>query len=78
MVKKLLSMVLVLTLVSLFAITSAEAGSKTRNGWPGAGIALGAILLGGFVAHQIATHVPPPTPSSLLTTPRASLVSTRT
>ena len=60
MVKKLISMTLVLTLVSLFAITSAEAESKTRHGWPGAGIALGAILLGGLVAHQIATHVPPP------------------
>jgi len=72
MVKKLISMILVLTLVSLFAINSAEAGSKTRHRWQGAGIALGAVLLGGLVAHQIAAHAytqppqvvysPPPEP----------------
>jgi hypothetical protein len=70
--KKLLSMILVVTLISLFAITSAEAGSKTRNRWQGAGIALGALLLGGLVVHQIAPHAntqppqvvysPPPEP----------------
>jgi hypothetical protein len=53
-------MILVLTLVSLFAVTSAEAGSKTRQRWQGAGIALGAVLLGGLIAHQIVTHVSPP------------------
>lgn len=72
MVKKLISMILVLTLVSLFAINSVEAGSKTRHRWQGAGIALGAVLLGGLVAHQIAAHAytqppqvvysPPPEP----------------
>jgi heme A synthase len=68
--KKLWSMILVLTLISLFAITSAEAGSKTRYRWQGAGIAVGALLLGGLVAHHIAAHArqpeviyaPPPEP----------------
>lgn len=70
--KKLLSMIMVVTLISLFAITSAEAGSKTRYRWQGAGIALGAVLLGGLVVHQIAAHAntqqpqvvysPPPQP----------------
>jgi hypothetical protein len=58
--KKLLSMILVLTLVSLFTITSAEAGSKQRNRWEGIGIALGAMALGGLIAHQIRTYTPPP------------------
>lgn len=60
--KKLASMVLILTLVSLFTITSAEAGSKQRHMWAGAGIALGAVALGGLLAHHIYVHTPPPPP----------------
>jgi heme A synthase len=60
MKKKLFAIVLVLTLVSLFAIVPAEAGSKTRYRWEGAGIALGALLLGGLVAHTMAIHASPP------------------
>jgi hypothetical protein len=68
--KKLLVMVLVVTLISVFVIPSAEAGSKTRYMWPGAGIAIGALVLGGLVAHGIAAHArqpqviyaPPPEP----------------
>jgi heme A synthase len=60
MKKKLIATVLVLTLVSLFAIAPAEAGSKTRHRWQGAGIALGALLLGGLVAHTMAVHASPP------------------
>jgi heme A synthase len=60
MKKKLIAIVLVLTLVSLFAIVPAEAGSKTRYRLPGAGIALGALLLGGLVAHHMAAHAFPP------------------
>ena len=44
MKKKLIATVLVLTLVSLFAVAPAEAGSKTRLRLQGAGIALGALL----------------------------------
>src|SRR3990172_4000294 len=58
--KKLISMVLVLTLISLFVITSAEAGSRTRHRLQGAAIALGALALGGLVAHQIHAYPPPP------------------
>ena len=68
--KKLMSMILVVALISLFAIHSAEAGSKTRHRWQGAGIALGALVLGGLAVHQMATHArlpqvifpPPPGP----------------
>jgi len=60
MKKKLIATVLVLTLVSLFAITPAEAGSKTRHRWQGAGIGLGALLLGGLVAHHMAAYASPP------------------
>ena len=60
MKKKLIAAVLVLTLVSLFAIAPAEAGSKTRHRWQGAGMALGALLLGGLVVHHMATHASPP------------------
>ena len=58
--KKLGITILILALVSLFTITSAEAGSKTRNRWQGAAIALGALALGGIVAHQIYANTPPP------------------
>ena len=60
MKKKLIAAVLVLTLVSLVAIAPAEAGSKTRHRWQGAGMALGALLLGGLVVHHMATHAAPP------------------
>jgi hypothetical protein len=60
MKKKVIAAVLVLTLVSLFAIAPAEAGSKIRQSWQGAGIALGALLLGGLVVHQMATQASPP------------------
>jgi hypothetical protein len=60
MKKKLIVSVLVLTLVSLFAIAPAEAGSKIRQSWQGAGIALGALLLGGLVVHHMATQASPP------------------
>ena len=58
--KKLGITILILALVSLFTITPAEAGSKTRNQWQGAAIALGALALGGIVAHQIYANTPPP------------------
>ena len=68
--KKLWSIILAVTLISFFAITSAEAGSKTRHRWQGAGIAIGALMLGGLVMHHIAAHArqpqviyePPPEP----------------
>lgn len=66
--KKLMSVALVIILISLFVITSAEAGSKTRHRWQGAAIALGALALGGLIVHQIhaypsqpaVTYYPPP------------------
>jgi len=57
--KKLASMILILALVSLFTITPAEAGSKQRHMWAGAGIALGAVTLG-LMAHKLYTHTHPP------------------
>ena len=60
MKKKLIAIVLVLTLVSLFAIVPAEAGSKRRHRWQGAGMALGALLLGGLVVQHMAAHASPP------------------
>jgi hypothetical protein len=60
MKKKTLSMILVLTLISLFAITSAEAGSKLMPRFPGAEIAIGALVLGGLVAHHMAAHARQP------------------
>ena len=70
MKKKTLSMILVVTLISLFAITTAEAGPKVLPRWPGAEIAIGALLLGGLVAHHMAAqarqpevvYAPPPEP----------------
>ena len=71
MKKKLIVIVLVLTLVSFFAIAPAEAGSKTRHRLPGAGIALGALLLGGLVVHHMAAHAfPPPVVYAPSTEPR--------
>lgn len=60
--KKLASVILVLTLISLLEVASAEAGSKQRHMWRGAGIALGAVALGGLMAHHIYAHTPPPSP----------------
>ncbi len=60
MKKKLIAIVLALTLISLFAITPVEAGSKTRHLWPGAEIAFGALLFGGLVAHTMAAYASPP------------------
>lgn len=59
MMKKIISIVLALTLISLVTVASAEAGSKTRHRWQGAAIALGALALGGVVAHQIHAYPPP-------------------
>ncbi|MCJ7704238.1 MAG: hypothetical protein MUO28_01725, partial [Desulfobacterales bacterium] len=58
--KKLGITILILALVSLFTITPAEAGSKTRHRWQGVAIALGAVALGGLLAHQIYANTPPP------------------
>lgn len=60
--KKLGTTILILTSVCLFTLSDAEAGSKTRQRWKGAAIALGALALGGIVAHQIYAHTPPPPP----------------
>lgn len=66
MLKKLGITILILTLISLFTIATAEARSKTRHRWQGAAIALGAVALGGLIAHQIHTRPPvayyPPLP----------------
>ena len=53
-------MILVVTLISLFAITSAEAGSRVRPRFPGAEIAIGALLLGGLVVHHMAAQASQP------------------
>ena len=58
--KKTLSLILVVSLICLFAITSAEAGSKLRPRWPGPEIAIGALLFGGLVAHHMAAHARQP------------------
>jgi hypothetical protein len=58
MVKKLMALILAIAFFSLFTFTSAEAGSAARHRWQGAGIALGALALGGLIVHQL--FVPPP------------------
>jgi hypothetical protein len=63
--KKLISIVLVFALVSLFAVASAEAGSKQRNMWKGAGIALGAVTLGAM-AYKLYTHTHPAQPPQVI------------
>ncbi|NWF92123.1 MAG: hypothetical protein HXY46_04365 [Syntrophaceae bacterium] len=63
--KKLISVALVFTLVSLFAAASAEAGAKQRNMWKGAGIALGAVALGAM-AHKLYTHTHPAPPPQVV------------
>jgi hypothetical protein len=57
--KKIVSIILAIAFVSLFTLSSAEAGSKQRNMWKGAGIALGAVALG-TMAYQLFTHAHPP------------------
>ena len=57
---KTLSMILVVAVISLLAITSVEAGSRVRPMFPGAEIAVGALVLGGFVAHHMAAHARQP------------------
>jgi hypothetical protein len=75
MVKKIISLALVLTLVSLFAVASADAGSKARHRWQGAAIALGALAIGGLVAHQIyANTLPPPQPDPYYYRPQTEYV----
>ena len=58
--KKLALIILVLALMSAFTIPPAEAGSKARHRWQGAGIALGAVALGGLILHGLHTLPPPP------------------
>ena len=58
--KKLALMILVLALISAFTIPPAEAGSRARHRWQGAGIALGAVALGGLILHGFHTLPPPP------------------
>ena len=66
--KKPISMILVIAFIALFTFNYAEAGSKQRHMWQGAGIALGAVALGSM-ALQLFTHThpqvvyaPPPEP----------------
>jgi len=56
--KKLISMVLVIAFIALFTFNYAEAGSKQRYMWKGAGIALGAVALG-TMAYQLFNHTHP-------------------
>ncbi|MGQ9646058.1 MAG: hypothetical protein ACUVWO_05895 [Thermodesulfobacteriota bacterium] len=60
MKKKLIAIFLVLALIPLVAVAPAEAGSKARHRWEGAGMALGAVLLGGWVFHSLTIHASPP------------------
>ena len=58
--KKLASMALILAMISFFMTSAAEAGSKQRHVWEGAGIALGALALGGLIAHSLHPLPSPP------------------
>ena len=66
--KKLISMVLVIAFVALFTFNYAEAGSKQRYMWKGAGIALGAVALG-TMAYQLFTHTHPQGPPQVVYSP---------
>ena len=68
MVKKLVTMILVVAFVSLIAINAAEARSRYRHSWGGAGIVLGAFALG-IITNEALSHrqpeviyAPPPPP----------------
>ena len=63
--KKLISMVLVIAFIALFTFNYAEAGSKQRYMWKGAGIALGAVALG-TMAYQLFTHNHPQQPPQVV------------
>ena len=65
--KKLALMILVLALISAFTIPPAEAGSRARHRWQGAGIALGAVALGGLILHGL--HALPPPPPQVVYSP---------
>ena len=67
--KKLASMVLILAMISFFMISPAEAGSKQRHMWAGAGIALGAVALGGLIVHSLHALPPPPPPQVVYSPP---------
>ena len=67
--KKLVTTVLVLAMISFFAISPAEAGSKGRQMWKGVAIALGAVALGGVIAHSLHA-LPPPLPPQVVYSPR--------
>jgi hypothetical protein len=69
MLKKLATAILVLALFSLFTITPAQAGDKQRNIWKGAGIALGAVALGGLLAYSLHALPPPPPPHVVYSPP---------
>ena len=58
--KKSASIFLALALVSFFMISPAEAGSAARHRWQEAGIALGAVGLGGLILHGLSVLLPPP------------------
>ena len=60
MIKKLMAAILVIAFISLFTLTSAEAGSAGRYRWQGAAIALGAVALGGLILHHAYAHAYPP------------------
>lgn len=67
--KRLATSILILTFFSLIIISPAQAGSKSRHMWTGAGIAIGAMALGGILAHHIYVHTPPPPMVIYYTTP---------
>ncbi len=66
--KKLISMILAIAFFSLFTLSAAEAGSKQRHMWKGAGIALGAVALGSM-ALQLFTHTHPQEPPQVVYSP---------
>jgi hypothetical protein len=63
--KKLISMALIIAFIALFAFNNAEAGSKQRHMWKGAGIALGAVALG-TMAYQLFSHTHPQPPPQVV------------
>jgi len=59
MLKRFAALTLIVSLISLFAVAPAQAGSKQHHMWTGAGIALGAVALGTILTHHIYVHTPP-------------------